>query len=311
MTFQVSDTKSLLSLANELSRKIPSCEKQNSLRLECMHGLGIHTTHIKVDNRIMKWIQSLTHGEMIIPKSNVYDIKITGYSPFPEIISNNITQDDSKCYIDLKPALKFDLFSIEVQYRMDKQFLDRLVTARTPHESFEDKVKYELSAQLKNPAGLQMGFSEVDIEEFPVSARINVVNHINTKIPSYVKELLDLEYKIMNNKNPRNTPQIIVYNHRKAALMKKMGNSSVQEKMEDLLCLLNPSNFINYLQTLEDFKLDQCQRGSEFIQALGVFQLPKTMEVISRTDLSLKKPAAKGQLIYDLKKFEENISSTF
>lgn len=311
ISLALQDTQSLLSVANEISKKFPSCERKNSLRLECMRGLGVYNTHIKVDNKFSKWIQKLTHGEMVIPKSNVYNVKTTGFSPFPETINNNVTQDDSKYYIDLRPALKFDLFSIEIGYRMDNDFLDNLVRARTPRESFENKVKYELSAQLKNPAGLQMGFSEVEIEEFPVSARINVANHINTNVPTYVKELLEIENEILNDKDPRTGPKIIALKHKKASLIKKIGNSSLQEKMEDLASLLNPSSFINYVQTMDDFKLDQCVRGSDFIRALGMFQLPKTMNVISRTDLSLKKPAAKGVLIYDSKKFEEQVLSTF
>ncbi|WP_135609679.1 hypothetical protein [Methanococcoides sp. AM1] len=306
----IKDLNSLAHISEKVSNKM-NVEKKNSLRLECMNGFGIHTTHMKVDGRFSKWMNGLTNGTLELPKSKVYDIKTTGFSPFPEVIKDNVYEKEDRCIIDLKPALKFDLFSVEISYRMDDSFLKSLVNTRSSPEPLTDKVKYELSAQLKNPEGLRMAFSEIDIEEFPMTARVHVADRINTNVPDYVKEMVKLESEILNDRNPHSWVKEKQLKHRKVQLQRKLGKGDLLDKVQDLSSLLTPNNFMNYVQIMDDFKLSECERGSEFFRALGSCQLPKFMNVVSRTDLSLEKPASRGTMTYDSKKFGEEIINLF
>jgi hypothetical protein len=307
---RLKDLNEFASIAENLSSKIKG-EKKNSLRLECTRNLATYTTHFAINGKVSRWITGLYQGRLEIPRSALYGVKTTGFSPFPEEIKGNVIYEENKCIIDLRPALKFELFSIETSFRMNDDFLNRLVNTRSSPEPLKDKVKYDLSAQLKNPDALELKFSRVDIEEFPLTARVHVADRINTNVPDYVKELIKIESDILSDRNPHAWVKERALKQRKVQLMRRIGKGELIDKIEELASLLSPANFINYVESVEDFKLFDCERGSEFFKALGMCQLPKFMNVTSMTDLSLEKPAAKGKMYYNSKQFDEELSTLF
>ena len=312
MEFEIASSMTLLKLAEKFEREIQSTEKKSFLRLECMNGLGYHTTYFKSDSTFAKWVNRLTSGSLVIPAGNVYDVKTFGHAPFPSQIRENVRKDGQNLIIDLKPALKFDFFSIEIAHKMDDDYVNSLVRARAPQEVFsDDKVRYNLSAQLKNPEGLLLGFSDIEIEEFPITARVHLAEKINTRVPDYVKELIDTESKLLSDRQPYRDKSLRELDRKRVRLLRRLGKATLEEKIQDLTRLLTSSNFTKYIQTEEDFKLDKCEQSREFFKALGMFQLPKFMNVISRADLNIKKPAAKGILTYDSGKFGDEIASMF
>lgn len=311
---RIKTTKELLEVAEVLSSKIMG-EKRESLTVECMNGLGIYEATIRTDNRFSKWVKSkLKHGTMEFNASEVYKIAITCLSPFLKVIRGNVSRVGDKLILDLKPVLECDLFRIEVTYQMiDEDFLKGLVRSRTSPEPLRDRLKYELSAQLRNPEGLSLGFSEIEIEEFPVTARVRIRNNLSTGVPEYLKRLFRIEGQILDERNPHGAMEIIRLQREKARLLTRLGkNTSLLEKVQELAIFLNPSNFLNYIDALdlEDFRLHKCE-GDEFFTALGTLALPKTMALTSRTDLSLKKPAARGTLIYKSRQFKDDVAKLF
>lgn len=304
--------KELLEFAKSLSEKIRSADTKTSLRIECDNNVGYHTHYFKIDGVFTKWFTSLTKGKLIIPASRVYSVKTIGHSPFPQEIYRNVTYEGTNVIIDLNPAMKFDFFSIEVGLKMDSEYVKNLVRARAPVETFEDRIHYHLSAQLKNPESLQLGFSDIEIEEFPVTARVHLTERINTHVPEYIKELVKVNSEMFDDRNPHRTPiEIKVLDRKRVKLLRKLGKATLEQKIQELAQLLTDTHFTSYLSTKEDFRLDRCERSVELFRAIGMFQLPKFMNVVSRTDLNLKKPAAKGDLIYHSKKFEEEIERIF
>jgi hypothetical protein len=311
----IKTTKDLLEVAEALSNKIMG-EKQVSLAVDCMNGLGIYEATIKADNRFSKWVTStLRHGTIEFDALEVYKISSTCLSPpYLGVIRENITKVGNKLILDLKPMLKCDLFRIEVAYRMtDEDFLKSLVRSRYSPEPLREKLKYELSAQLRNPAGLKMGFSEIEIEEFPVTARVHIRNNLNTGVPDYIKKLFKIDYEITDERNPYDARKIMNLQREKVRLLRKLGrDTNLLEKIQQLAVFLNPSNFLNYIDRSElaDFRLHNCKED-EFFTALGTLALPKTMAVISRTDLTYEKPAAKGTLIYKSEELEQAVAKLF
>jgi len=311
MTDILMTPKELMDFAKKLSDKIRSAETKNSLRIECNNGVGYHTHYFKIDSVFTKWFTSLTKGKLVIPASKVYSVKTVGHSPFPEDIDRNVVQEGGNIVIDLSPALKFDFFSIEVGLKMDNNYIKNLVRSRAPVETFEDRIHYHLSAQLKNPEALQLGFSDVEIEEFPVNARVHLTERINTHVPDYIKELVKVNSEMFDDRNPYRTPiEIKELDRKRVKLLRRLGKATLEQKIQELASLLTDTHFTRYLD-IKDFRLDKCERSVELFRAIGMFQLPRFMNVISRTDLNLKKPAANGDLIYHSKKFEEEIEKIF
>jgi len=297
-----------------LSSKILG-EKEESLIVDCANGWGIYEATIKADNRFSKWVTSkLKHGTIEFDASEVYKVSSICLSPHLWVLRDNVIRDGNKLILDLKPLLKCDLFRIEVVHRMkDDDFFKGLVRSRASPEPLRENLKYELSAQLRNPAGLAMGFSEIEIEEFPVTARVHIRNHLDTGVPKYFKELFKIEHEILDEKNPHGHLKIINLQRERARLLKRLGrNTNILEKIQQLAVFLAPTNFLNYIDPLElaDFRLHNCEED-EFFTALGMLALPKTMAVISRTDLTLKRPAAKGTLIYKSGEFEQAVAKLF
>lgn len=304
--------KELFDFAKSLSEKIRSAEEKNSLRIECNNGIGYHTHYFKIDSIFQKWYTGLTKGHLILPASKVYSVRTVGHSPFPEEIYRNVTRDGEKVIVDLSPALKFDFFSIEVGLKMDFDYVKNLVRARAPVETFEDRAHYHLSAQLKNPESLHMGFTDIEIEEFPVTARVHLTEKINTHVPDYIKDLVKVNSEMFDERNPyRTSIEIKELDRKRVKLLRKLGKATLEQKIQELAQLLTDTHFTRYLNTQEDFRLDKCERSVELFRAVGMFQLPKFMNVISKTDLNLKKPAAKGDLIYNSRKFEEEVENIF
>ncbi|WFN37462.1 hypothetical protein L1994_03485 [Methanomicrobium antiquum] len=302
------ETKEFIKIAKHIQNQIESNKKQ-SLRIECNKGIGTISTFVKIDGKFDKWYRKITGGKIVIPSLHLYDVKTTIYSPFPDRITNNSTIHGDKCIIDLNPALEADFFSFDLSYRIDPDYSRQLVKSRSPAELIKGKVKYDLTAQLKNPKSLQMGLSEVDIENFPVTARIHINEKINSQIPEYIKRLTELEFS--DDRNPHNFKIEIKNKQEIARLRKKLGNEKLEDKINNLSHLLSERNFINYINMDGEFKLNGCERGSDFFKAFGRYQLPKYMNVVSLTDLSLEKMAAKGTLIYDSKSFDRDVKNSF
>ena len=58
-----------------------------------------------------------------------------------------------------------------------------------------------------------------------------------------------------------------------------------------------PGAFSKYVDVLKDFRYSDCYKGKECYE-LPIEIIPKKVNVISRADLTLEKPAAQGTLIY-------------
>ena len=59
------------------------------------------------------------------------------------------------------------------------------------------------------------------------------------------------------------------------------------------------------------FRYSDCIRGKELYDAIPFPTFPKSIKIVSRTDLSLDKPANEGRLIYKKKNFQKKISKIF
>jgi hypothetical protein len=98
----------------------------------------------------------------------------------------------------------------------------------------------------------------------------------------------------MSEKDPRRQWQAIP-KLRKLAMEKTAGREF--KILVDLEALFLPGEFSKYVDVLRDFRYSDCYKGKEYYE-LPFEILPKKMNVISRADLTLEKPAAEGTLLY-------------
>lgn len=307
----IRDAGELLRLAKELSTWLRG-EKHDSLRLDCMNGLGVYTTTVLVESRFSKWAHKIGSKSREFSLDQVYDVRMEALKPFPGPIEGSVHRGDGKIVVDLTKVLDYDMFRMEVSYRMEQESLARLVHYRSSPEPLQEAWKYHLSAQLIDPSSLTRGFNAVDVLDFPVKARVYIQENINTAFPilKVFKRLGEIEAEMLSDYDPRHATKMIGLQRQRHLLKRKLGRGGPVEALRELLVLLRPTSFLRYLSAdeEEDFRLHECTWGTEFFETLGAISLPKQMEVVARTDLNLDKPAAKGTLVYESGKFSTDVN---
>ncbi len=301
--------KDLVGIATEISSWL-SVERYDSLRLECMNGLGIYTTTVQVDNVFAKWVNKLGTRSKEFPVDQVYDVKMFALKPPGGAIKGAVYREGNRIIVNLKRGLDFEMFRLEIAYRMEEEWLRSLVHARSSPEPLKEALKYHLSAQLTDPSSLALGFKAVDVEEYPITARVHIQENINTAAPvKTLMRLREIEGEILSEYNPRAGVKILRLQRERARLAKRLKLKEPQQAFRDLISLIRPTNFMEYLTAEQDFRLHTCEWGIEVFKVIGALSLPKAIEVISRTDLSLDKPAARGILTYDSERFSRDVGS--
>lgn len=309
---KLNNVKELLETAKKISKLIVG-EKHDSLELDCMNYLGIYSTTVNVGNRFSKWVRRVGIPTMKFNAEEVYSIKVFGIKPIPKRIDGAVYINKNQIILDLSKVLDQDTFRLEVAYRINNDWLSGIVKYRSSPEPLEHKLKYNLSAQLKDPSSLIGGFSEFDVEEYPVSTNVQIQESINTNMPSYIKQLSKIDAEILSDYTPYHGTKVIALQKKRAALKRLLGKEDMMSKLKEIYQLLTPSGFLSYInrELEKDFRLHRCEWGTDVFKALGMMILPRTIEVISRTDLTLKKPAASGAMVYEKGKFSRDVKNVF
>jgi hypothetical protein len=307
----------LLETGKKLSSWITG-EKFESLRIECKEHehLGVYTATVHVGNLISKQYKKRFGLIRKFDPQEVCDVKVYGLKPISRRVYEAVVRKQNEIILNLDEVIKLNLetFRLEVVYKMDDASLKGIVRSRSSPEPLENKKLYHLSAQLKDPNSLIAGFSECEIEEYPVTVTVCMQEDINTNIPHYIKKMSEIEAEILRDYDPRHAVRIMHLQKKRAGYKKRLGKEGLRPKLNELSLFLRPSRFRdNYvgIEQRKDFILDQCRWGADIFRALGLMMLPKTMEILTKTNLSLDKKAASGIMIYESGKFSEDIRKLF
>ena len=94
------DANQLLQLAKELSAWIRG-QKDDSLRIECMNGLGVYVTTVHVESTFAKWAQKIGNRSKDFPLDQVYDVKMYSLKPTVARIEGAVTRGGEKISVDI------------------------------------------------------------------------------------------------------------------------------------------------------------------------------------------------------------------
>src|SRR2546427_5834415 len=95
----IREASELLRLARELSAWLKG-EKDDSLRIECMNGLGIYTTTVQVESRFSKWAQKIGSRSRKFSKDLVYDVRLYSVKPTLGRIDGAVFSDGDSIVVD-------------------------------------------------------------------------------------------------------------------------------------------------------------------------------------------------------------------
>jgi len=309
--------RDLLEVGRNLSSWIKG-EKFESLRIVCKphEYQGIYTATVHAGNYFSRQYTKRFGLVKEFDPREVCEVKVYGLKPLSKRVYDAVVYTPTKIILNLNKAIELNLesFRLEVVYRMDEVSLRGLVRSRSSPEPLEDKRLYHLSAQLKDPSSLVAGFSECEIEDYPVTVDVYLQGEINTNIPNYIKRMSEIEAEILKDYDPHHGVKIIELQKKRAGYKRRLGKEDLRSKLNELSLALRPTRFRNNYLGIEqkrDFILDHCRWGADIFRALGLLMLPRTMEVISKTNLSLDKKAASGVMVYKSGKFSKDIQELF
>jgi hypothetical protein len=305
----VKDAKELLDIGKKLSAKIKA-DKEDSLRLECMESLGVYVSTVRVGNVFSKWVNKLRRNKLKLPSDALYNVRVHALKPIAREITAEVkTESKNQTVIDFKKCLDLEMFRLEIYYRMNESSLSALVHHRSSPEPFKDGRRYHLSAQLIDPSSLVRGFSTFDVEDYPVTARIHIQEDIDVALPSLkaFKKIRKIENELLSEQDPHQISKTIQLHRQHRVLKKRLKEENPIQALRELLIFLRPGKFLNYVKVIDDFRLHKCEWGSGFLEVASNILIPQEMVIMTRTDLSLEKIAAKGVLEYKESAFAQDV----
>ncbi|MEM3829600.1 MAG: hypothetical protein QXP36_10355 [Conexivisphaerales archaeon] len=210
--------------------------------------------------------------------------------------------------IDLGKLQSGEKYILEIEYELeDDSFLDSIVDRAKPREtpgSQEDR--FWLVAALKHLDVIKEDYNKIDLYDLDFRVNVAMTQDLNTKIPKIFKDQIEQLVKVAG---PLGRDELFKEYYKLRSLkMKEFGRNSL-DLLGRLQELFLPTKFSEFINVKEDFRYGGCERGvNEFNVQLS---WPRSMVVISRTDLSLDKPAAHGTLIFKKSEFLDEVGKIF
>ena len=244
---------------------------------------------------------------------SIIRVSASALHPFPRSVREAIKEvryPDGQVSHVLFPKLlpqDCDLMSVTTTYQInDPSLVDDLVDRNEGHEpGGPNKNEYWLSAQLKNPKILRNNFGRFDMRSVDVTVDVGVHNELNTTIPPEFISRLKTFFAIMAERDPRRQ-FMAVPKLRQLARETTAGREF--KILIDLEALFMPGSFEKFVDVQKDFRYSECYKGKECFE-MPIEIIPKKMNVISRTDLTLEKPTADGILVYKNNLFVDAIKN--
>lgn len=238
-----------------------------------------------------------------ISAPSIVRLSASSLHPFPRTVTEATKElvypDGHRAYALFPEFLppECDLISLTTSYRIgDPSLLDDLVDRAKGHEpSGPEKNEYWMHAQLKHPKVLHdSGFGRFDLHDVDVTVDVGVHNELKATLPPAFISRLKTLFSVMAERDPRRQ-HMAIPKLRRLAKEKTAGREF--KILVDLEALFMPGAFSKYVDVLKDFRYSDCYKGKECYE-LPIEIIPKKVNVISRADLTLEKPAAQGTLIY-------------
>ncbi len=213
-----------------------------------------------------------------------------------------------------------NFYYLEVEYLIkDPRFIDQLVdrsSSRDIPSDGDEILTYEMSAQLKHPGPLHECFSSIQLKDLELTVQVGVQEDVDTKVPNEIKQEIEKLIEIATKVKGRETLVDIVDLQRMSLELQKIHSSSkyagttfdVLKKISDVFM---PNNFVKYLDIGGDFQYAECKQGIPFYKVLPMQSWPQSMNIISKTDLSLEKCASNGTMKYNKGQFLNTLSDIF
>jgi len=259
--------------------------------------------------------KGLLGGKKSFPFPSVRKVTVNSIIPLKDVTS--------RC-IHLLPQGGFELhyrnlennvpYLLKVEFDIENpRFIDNLVYRKVQEDTLQEYRRYWMQAQLRFIDTLDKMFSEVRFEELNFDVRVSTHEDIRTAVPASFKKELEVVVKWMSETD-RERKSRLSMEHLRLLRARRGGKTkhgkSMLELLQELQDIFLPKTFRTFLKVERDFYYHDCLRGADYYAA-PFPTWPKFMTVITRTNLSLNKPAAEGILDFNYHDFKSKIEDLF
>jgi len=221
-----------------------------------------------------------------------------------------ITFLDDGFEIDLNSLQIGETYMLDLEYEIpDPNFVDSLVYKKVANEAPKNGIQdYWMAAQLKHLDVLKQDFGYVDLRDIDFSVDVSIYQDIKIKIPRVFSEKIETIVRLTQHIGRSEQQKLF---SRLVHQQKHKYTGEEMQLLKELQNLFNSQKFSQFVEITNDFYYSNCVRGAEFYEKMPFPTWPKTMKVISRTDLNFDNPAANGNLVYKKDNFADEIGKIF
>jgi hypothetical protein len=222
-----------------------------------------------------------------------------------ELDQDAVVTNDSGFELSTR-GLGTQLYLLDVEYEIQHpRLLEALVQKNTPVETPKtNSSEYWLHAELKHPSALKTRYQRFDLQDLEFAVDVGVAENVKTVIPKPLVKELEAAVALLEERNPFRKR---VLGEQHLAAMESRGQESTMKLLGNLQSAFVPNTFRNYLEVKRDFHYGDCERGISLYDTLPIPTWPRSMKVVSRTDLSINRPAAQGTLVYKKDEFQRKV----
>lgn len=210
--------------------------------------------------------------------------------------------------LNTKSMQSIDTFILDVEYQIDSSnYLTSLVERHHAKEIPNDSNnEYWMHAELKHPKVLVGKYGKFELQDIDFNVDVGLSGDINTVVPDTFKKELEVGLELLNATNVHNIQKL---GYKRIQAMKLRGKKkSAIECLNEIQELFTRQTFSKYIDVEKDFHYSDCLRGHSYHEAVPWnLTWPKTMKVVSRTDLNLDNFASEGVVKYKRRTFLDEI----
>ena len=195
---------------------------------------------------------------------------------------------------------------LNVEYKIPSpRFIHDLIQTNVATETATDQDAYWMHAALKHPAYLKKMYTNLEVRDIDFNVDVAIYKEIKSVVPKSVIKTLSL-LRELSSTTDRN--RAIRLTHQ--LLAARRGSKDPYEIMSQAQSLFMPHSFRKFIEVSSPFRYYDAIIGPSFYDRTMQI-LPKTMKVVSRTDLDLNNPAADGKMYYKKKSLYDDLSKLF
>lgn len=254
-----------------------------------------------------RWVQNKIH-------LNFPEIKSISLKNLPLFTDTHaIIQTDQGYYLDTKKLDNNEKFLLTLKHDVPQSCFRDLISVQNsnaPMNYNNGTEEYWLSAALKKRDILDKAFSGFSIYGFENNATINIHNSVGTAIPqNFIQRLITITKFIRGT----DREEMIKVVHERLKHQRAKGKKEDERKviidLKNTFC--TSSAFLKFIKIDTPFVYKEAIQGLNYFESIPFDVFPKTMDVVTTTNIDFDHPAAEGKLYFKRVTFEEGIKNFF